>query len=350
MGDDAIREDVSQGQVTEDQTTNQTEETQTEERFDPRKVAIDAIAEKLDEERMAEMGLPIGEDREGSTTEVHADDEVELLVSGEKRVVPKSQVLEAGIRTLQKDAAADKKLEEASILLREVREEKERLSAVRQLDTKDPTDSRRQEPDTKIQPDDDDDIEVQLEKMEQAIRYGSEEEAREALRPFLEIKRQVASTKTAEADPRTIYRAVDERLTQAEIIRKFSATPEQGGFADINQHPYLRKMAAEAVDELIKTEGKSGLDWSTYEEAGKRVREQVVGLAQMVSSPGRIQNEEEESRSLSQKVERKRKIDNVFGVGVKDAGSGVESSPPESSEAERQRIINEIRQARGQPI
>jgi hypothetical protein len=349
MEDDAIREDVSEEEKTEEQKPDHIEETQTKEQFDPRKTAIDAIVDKLDEERAVEMGLLVEDEEAAKTPHDNADEEVELLVSGEKRVVPKSQVLEAGIRTLQKDAAADKKLEEASILLREVREEKERLSAARQTDTEIPRTYVKEPDAANIKPGDED-IEAQLEQMEQAIRYGSEEEAREALRPLLEIKKQIASTKMAEVDPGKIYQAVDERLTQAEIIRKFSATPEQGGFADLNQHPYLRKMAAEAVDDLIKTGGKSGLDWSTYEEAGKRVREQVLGLAQVISSSEEGRSTGTGERTLSQKVERKRRIDNVFGVGVKDTGSGAESSPPESSEAERQRIINEIRQARGQPV
>lgn len=108
----------------------------------PRAEAIAQIGEASHQQRMAEVaesesyfgqqeaqpqdtqqehGTP-----EASPSEQPAEQMVEIKVFGETKAVPLSEVIEQGKRTLQKETAADRKLQEASELLRAAQEQSRR--------------------------------------------------------------------------------------------------------------------------------------------------------------------------------------------------------------------------------
>ena len=105
---------------------------------DDRGAFLESLADKAMENRSEEM-IPV-EDEEVDETAVDEPEEtgtdevvdeevnepeeqmIEVVVDGVAQKIPLSQVVDAGKRTLQKETAADKRLEEATRLLKEAKE------------------------------------------------------------------------------------------------------------------------------------------------------------------------------------------------------------------------------------
>lgn len=208
-----------------------------------------------------------------------------LVIDGQEQEVPLSKILDAGKRALQKNLAADKRLEEATKLLRRAEEVASQVPPGKGTQTADPPKS--------------DADKTQLRELLKAIRYGSDEEAEVA---FEKAVGGAGSAKGPDVDE--ILTTVETRLAAKTILSQFSAAPEQGGFADIDGDEDLKMLAARKVDELIRA-GKSPLDWSTYEEAGNYVRGKF-GKPTASTPPG---------NGLHQKAARKTGIDNVQSAG-----------------------------------
>ena len=105
---------------------------------DPRLQMVEGIAERARQAREEEFGYTKEDDEdevpedEPDTQEDSEEEEpehepeepkeqyVKIVVDGEEREVPLSQIVDAGRRTLQKESAADRRLEEATRLLNEI--------------------------------------------------------------------------------------------------------------------------------------------------------------------------------------------------------------------------------------
>lgn len=332
MEDDAIqKKDVSEdGQ----QESGEARQQQAQQFTSPRDELIEAIATRLENERNRELGIvdeeaPKDGDAEASKTDEDSagveeqepkgpseEEMVEVVVDGRKQSVPVSQVIETGKRALQKDLAADARLEEASRLLREAkgreaRAEQERREAEPVPDQKDAGpaggDSEK------------------ITAWAKAIQYGDENEAKAAISEILSVSKSQVPTFSLEM----VARAVDQRLARLSIVQKFETE-----FSDLASDPYLARMVAHKADELLTT-GEPN-NWELYRKAGESVREwrdKIVGAAKPVND------------ELEQRREKKRELDVVKSANARAVPTQKEPRPQTPSE-----IVMEMRKARGQAV
>lgn len=184
---------------------------------------------------------------------------VEIKVDGEVRKVEKDKILDAGIRTLQKESSADKRLEEATRLLREVQE-------------------KLVKPQESQPPQEWDDATIAY-----ALEHGDEAQKAYAVRQL------------RGRDNATPVEAVEKRILDTLEFRE-SATWFQSEYKDVVNDPYLLQLAAIAENnarnagdtrsrkELYKAIGdelrkwKGGNNVQTMEQKKELKSEKVVNL------------------------------------------------------------------------
>jgi hypothetical protein len=283
---------------------------------------------------------------ETAETEEPTDDEkVKIVVDGEEREVPLSEIKDAGIRSLQKESAADKRLEEATKLLKEAQEVKT------QPPEKEPD---VEEEDVSTEPDELKDAEAELAKKRQAhrdaIQYGTDEEVEEAMIAYESALRTVNRIEAGASRPDATQNnlSVDDvadKLEERKVIKKFHLSPEEGGFKDLTDDPVLRNACLLKVDELLES-GEPGT-WETYEKAGNLVREKYVTGPQPPETDVETTDDKPTSTdNLETKLERKREIDNIPAANAK-----TESTLKPAEQKKPSEIVEEIRQSRpGQHI
>ena len=303
-------------------------ETETEEpqEIDHREAAIEEIANRRREELRAEgFDIPTDEPTEEPAAEpaptVEAErapepepeqEMVKVVVDGEEREVPLSDILDAGRKTYQKESAADKRLREATELLKRAQSQ-----------------DRAQAPPTGVreQPDQDDDLGVSDEEIAQIvsdIQYGSSEAATEATKRLLKMSRGQGAAPAASVTPDDVERIVKYN----EIRTRFTSE-----FKDIEKDARLYNMATVRANELLQA-GEPD-DWSTYEKAGKEIRSWFFGKDS--ASPN---NRDGNVRSLQDKREKKTEIEDVSGTGASESSSDA-SAPVLPTAASRSKLIQE---------
>lgn len=184
---------------------------------------------------------------------------VEIKVDGEVRKVEKDKILDAGIRTLQKESSADKRLEEATRLLREVQE-------------------KLVKPQESQPPQEWDDATIAY-----ALEHGDEAQKAYAVRQL------------RGRDNATPVEDVEKRILDTLEFRE-SATWFQSEYKDVVNDPYLLQLAAIAENnarnagdtrsrkELYKAIGdelrkwKGGNNVQTMEQKKELKSEKVVNL------------------------------------------------------------------------
>jgi hypothetical protein len=306
MKDDAIATDVSTDDQKEEFVQNF---------FADRNSMVDSIIQQNDEERIREekeAGIVHDEDvddqdegqkdsddspgdddpggKKDGDQDQKKEEMVTVIVDGEEREVPLSKILDAGKRTLQKESAADKRLEEATNLLKEAKAQKPP-----EKDTDTGEESKKMTP----------------KEIAHAIQYGTEDEAAAAIEQLNTMGR--GETVTPEKIAEIAKKTVQETNNAEKIFTKFNAPEDKGGFKDLADDPYLRNLAIEKVNERLgKGEPNS---WETYEAAGKDVR------SWMAKFKG-------EKDPFSDKKDKKKTIDNV-----KAANAVVNQKPIEKSQS-----------------
>lgn len=243
---------------------------------------------------------------------------VTIVVDGVTKEVPESQIIDTGRRAMQKELASDKRLEEAARLKKEVEELKAEL--YRRMPPGQDPGAHIQQPQQTPPPDPLADVATKIPSWMTAIRYGTEEEANAA---FMEALRATQSKvqqppQPSELEPSKVLRMVDERLQVKSIVTKFDQTPpEQGGFADIAKDPYLRQLATEEVNRLIRDENRHPLDWETYELAGKKIREWRDALIPKQPEQPTSTVQPKPDDAFKEKIEKKSTIDKVPTANVR---------------------------------
>jgi hypothetical protein len=298
---------------------------------DPREDAIEAIAQRRrDELRQEGFNLPPGgqepdkqpepepEPTRKAAPEPEPEQEmVKLIVDGEEREVPLSDVLDAGTKTLQKQSTADKRLQEATELLKRARQAPPQPSA------RPDAEKRPEQEQAPVMSDED------IASIVSSIQYGSQEEGVEATKRLLNAVRQPGQA-TRTVTPEDVERIV----TYRDIRTRFETS-----FKDIAKDPRLYAEADRKVSELIAN-GEPD-EWATYEKAGTEVYEWFFGKKPAATRKGAAGN----VTDLAGKRERKTEIEDVSGVGGSDQAP--ESSAPQMPTPEsRSRIIREEQEAR----
>jgi len=281
--------------------------------------------DELEEEREqnSENGNYTGEGEEDSQDE--PEDLVTIIVDGEERQVPRDQVYEQGIRTLQKEAAADKRLAEATQRMREV--EAYRQSVEAQL-----RNSQRKENDGRpLSKQQDADVRKRARQIIDKILDGNEDEAAEALAEAMTGRQQ----STPDFDEQRLAQELTEKV-QRNLERQAGIAAFNEQYAHIANDPQLFAMADRKTIEIAQEHPEWGPKQIIL-EAGKKVEE---WLAEVGGGP----TSQNDTPPPSRKNERKRTTEKL-----KTAKSAKAPRPAEKRPQTKSEIVADMRKRRGLP-
>lgn len=268
------------------QEETQEKEKTVDEKMSERDLEIENMAKRLEKERDEEAGIVTDEKADEETgegeeetpeeseeedkeepeeTEEETEEEtVEITVDGEKKTVLKSDVFDHGIRALQKESAADARLEKAVKLLEEA---KKTTSKEKESETDGGKETTTEEDFKELSKEID---KKKIAEIREAIQYGDEEEADKA---FTELIGLVTTTTRLPKNVMTVedYEKKEQEKQEKQIIDKFSLPPKEGGFKDIMDDPYLFAAVNVEVNKELAKGTPNG--WDLYKSAGDKVRE-----------------------------------------------------------------------------
>lgn len=218
---------------------------------------------------------------------------VKIKVDGEEKEVPKDKVLDAGIRALQKESSADKRLEEATRLLREIQQKYEQPQ-------------KQQAPSQEW-----DDATIVY-----ALEHGNEEQKAYAV-SLLRGRDKATPEAIVQQTTRHVLDTVDFRQASEWFASEYK---------DIVSDPYLLQLASIQEDKL-RAEGDTRPRKELYKTIGD-------GLRKWKGGPS--------VTSMEEKKERKSTIVNLPSASIKQAA-------PETQKAKSTAdVIEEMRKRRGQ--
>lgn len=211
-----------------------------------------------------------------------------IIVDGQPIEVEESKALEAGKRTLQKDNAADRRLQEAARKLQEAEA------------------TRRS-------------VEAQAAYIRQvAQQHGIELQA-----PSEDAPQQSQQT-TPSLDPAALGAIIENQIYIRDAQR--AAAKFWNDYPDIAQDPYLRQMAANLEEERLNAAKSVGEPFGDPFDAYRAHGETIRGWLKKRTAP-----EVTASPAITDKAERKRTITAIPAVNAKSPAP-VEKRPPTVSE------------------
>lgn len=310
-------------------------------------IKADADEEVEKEDQPKEEGQPDENDAEGSSEDAQdkEDEEFEVLnVKGEEIKVPKSKVYETGKRSLQKDMAAAKNLQEASKLLDNAKFEAQRIiDEAKALMAQKSVEANQHSQNAKRPYAEQ--IRTKTRELIETIQYGDSDEAAEALAKILELGTQ---TDSGNAQPSLsdldVSTTVEKVLDKREVTEKFYAPPDQGGFSDLRDDPDLFQMVNNKVNEKLRAGAPN--KWATYQQAGDEVRNWV----KKISGGGKpAETDEADLPTNKDDLQLRREKKSQMADPIKAAHTKQTLDKPVKTETVAD-IITEIRKSRGQPI
>lgn len=197
----------------------------------PREAMIsDIVSENLEAREGFDGDEPVGEVEVEGMAENIADETVTLNVDGKEIVVPKSEVEEAGVRTLQKETSADARLELVSSKEKDLLRREEELRALEE-DILQKRDLQDLEPD----------------KVGQEFADALYEDEELVAKTITSITQDIASLKKQTAA--TIKKAQDEEDAKSREVVKYYHTSYEDISKDPDMHNSLnRRLATVAED------------------------------------------------------------------------------------------------------
>jgi hypothetical protein len=308
-----------------------------------RKDLYNYIASHVDEEREKELGIGEGDldrgdddtdtdkdvdDTDGTKdTEDNPDDEPNkpekpdetddeldtLVIDGVEQKVKKSDIYETGKRAKQKEIAADKRLEEASKLKKEIDAEREQFEAWKKS---------QQAPPKKEEPKINHELELAKSDLIEAQRAFAkatsdldeegilDSQAKISDAQFKVWKIETAGQSQKPIDVDGIEKTIMSKIQAQETLRQIERPFEDGGMRDLIDDPYKQTLMTMEVNRLIQS-GEDGLKFATYQKAAARVRD---WLTQNNVSTASNKADEKETQD---KIDKKRKLEVVKGVNSK---------------------------------
>lgn len=262
-------------------------------------------AKKEEESQKEEPKEEVKQEQKEEVKELEKEDPVKAKkyigkIDGKEVEFNEDQVVQAGMRTLQKESAADKRLEEASRLFREAQE------MVSKAAERPSTDGAKQE-----LTDDD------LTEVVKSIQYGSEDEAKTAIKSLIGV-----AAKSGQSDQLTLNQ-VNEMLDFREA-RQWVETE----YKDLLGDKYLKSVFLTREKEL-RSGGDNRPYREVYDEIGKELREWRNGMNPTTKSREEIK-------------EKKSTIVNLQSASGKVSEPKIEKEPSPSD------VIEKMRKARHQ--
>jgi len=268
-------------------------------------------------------------DEEGDGEEGEPEELVTIKVDGELRQVPRSQVYEQGIRTLQKEAAADKRLAEANQRIKAAEEMENKIRASQQQIESQLREQQQRSQDAPLSQKQDADIKQRARQIVDKILDGDEEEATNALADIL------GRQSTTPVDTNQLVREVSDKVQRTTEL-KAAVGEFHAEYPSIVKDPYLFQRA-DAETDRIQTEHP---DWSPREilfEAGRRVEEWVKSLA----GPA---DQDNDTQRREGKRDKKRTTETL-----RTASSRVPRTPDKRPPT-RSEVVANMRKRRGLPV
>jgi hypothetical protein len=297
----AMREAIVQSVNAQRDEENGVEEEVVEETTEVEEV--EDVAEELEESNT--------QDQEVEESQQEEEELVTIKVDGKEEQVPLSKIKDAGVRTFQKETAADKRLQEIS-------EREKQLQAYTQQII-----ANQQQP--QVQKDASPQIDPRIKQWTEAIQFGTEEEAAGAIQQMM-----ASGQSQAAPDINSVLSAVDAKLHTAEMDRFINSPPEQGGYADIVEDPMTKQMAASQIDARIN---------ARYQQTGQltpATREDYDVVLGGIREWKKQFQPKEQLVNTQERTNRKKQADNVNT-------SSARHQKQEEKEPTRQDVINGMR-------
>lgn len=227
---------------------------------------------------------------------------VKIKVDGREMEVPESKIMEEGRRALQKETAADKRLQEATELLRQAKEQFGQMGR--------PSEPKQTRDLSKM-----DDLELA-----RRIQMGTEDEAAEAVRIMRD--RDTVS-------PDNVASMVESR-----VLAKLKFEEVRSEFADVLEDPYLSQLAV-MEDQRMIADGDTRLPHERLPDIAKKLREW-----RGPKTTGKVVVGDLEQRRSAK----------AAAASIPAAHGRKPSAQSEQKPQTREQIIEEMRKARGQSL
>lgn len=259
-------------------------------------------------------------------------DLVTILVDGEEQQVPRSRVLEQGVRTLQKEAAADKRLAEATkIYQRAELLEAQQAQRLQQAEDQLRQVAERQNQGAPLSPQQDADVKQKARELATQLLDGDEEQVTDALAEVLskgrqEPTQQINPNQIADQAVQAMQQKLDYRDAMSTLKDEFPKLFEDQilfNMADNISKEFAQEEPGISLKDLILKSGRYVKSW--YDE-------QTGGLQQPTKPEEGVD-----------KTSRKRTVKNIPTASAR-LPVDAPKRPPTPSE-----IVANMRSSRGLP-
>lgn len=316
-----------------------------------------AIDPDIDTDPTADPGLPANQDPDSSgddqPTPTAAEGEPEeamvtVKVDGKEIQVPQSEISAAGIRTYQKESAADQRLEEASKLLKEMQAERELA------EKKEPPPPPQKTTNETALEAAQEAVNSKIDALSHAQAYGGPDDYKAALQDLHAAQYEVSKLTVANAVPQqpveaAIQKEFERREVETQkannesIIKKLQSPVESGGYKDLLDNDRMRKLMEWEADSLLSKGAPN--TYETYKKAGDTVRD-LFGLGKKEEPPKTAKA----TGDAALEAKRQRKIvaaDTVKTTGAVSTAPSGDGKPTSRADVVKSGIAA-LRAARGQ--
>lgn len=247
------------------------------------------------------------------------DPEVDLVVNGKITKVKQSQILDVGKRAMQKDYAADMKLEIASKLLREAEE---------RVGKQPPSPEGAQPPATPLKPSVAEKSDAELAEL---LQYGTKEQAASAI---AEIRRRDSGVDSQRTVQEFIQKQLPD-LVSSQLDFHSAVRAAQAEYKDIFADPHLTTLF-HVEEHRLRQSGDARPHSELYRDIGNGIRKHFK-LPEPGKNPGPTLEQKRETKAAMPAVPRS-------ASARTDPG---EAQKPLTPDQARERALDAMRKSRG---